>query len=61
MRQGLKALLTERSLLLFEDAVMTGLRCGSAFLGALCPAAARPDFVAVGKAFGFSGVLASSR
>ena len=58
--RGLRVLLTQHSLLLFEDAVMAGLRCGSAFLGAVCPAEARPDFVAIGKAFGFSGVLANA-
>ena len=30
-----------------------------AFLGGVCPKSARPDFVAIGKAFGFSGVVAS--
>lgn len=54
---ALKATLHSRRLLLFEDAVMTGLRCGAAFLGAAC-SAMHPDFVAIGKAWGFSGVLA---
>ena len=36
---------------------MTGLRCGAPFIGCCCPGA-RPDFVAIGKAWGFSGVLA---
>ena len=44
-----------RRLLLFEDAVLMGLRCGrpyaSAFYGV------EPAWVAVGKLFGFSGVL----
>ena len=35
---ALKATLHSRRLLLFEDAVMTGLRCGAAFLGAACSA-----------------------
>jgi len=56
---GLRELLDRRQLLLFEDAVMVGLRCGAPFLGAVCRAA-RPDFVAIGKAFGFSGVVANS-
>uniref|UniRef100_A0A7S4M3B1 Uncharacterized protein n=1 Tax=Prymnesium polylepis TaxID=72548 RepID=A0A7S4M3B1_9EUKA len=54
---ALRELLTSKGLLLFEDAVMVGLRCGAPFLGSRCAAAA-PDFVAIGKAWGFSGVVA---
>jgi 4-aminobutyrate aminotransferase-like enzyme len=52
----LRSLLSARGLLLFEDAVMSGLRCGAPFLGHVCPAV-KPDFVAIGKAWGFSGVI----
>ena len=52
----LRELLTARRMLIFEDAVMTGLRCGAPFLGDAT--GLRPDFVAVGKAWGFSGVVA---
>ena len=53
----LRSLVTSNGLLLFEDAVMTGLRCGAPFVGARCPGA-RPDFVAIGKAWSCSGVVA---
>lgn len=53
----LRALLREKRLLLLEDAVMVGLRCGAPFLGC-ASSALQPDFVAIGKAWGFSGVLA---
>jgi 4-aminobutyrate aminotransferase-like enzyme len=59
---ALASFLAQNRLLLLEDAVMTGLRTGAAFCGAApyyrrrCPAG--PDFVAFGKAFGFSGIVA---
>ena len=39
--------------------VMTGLRCGAPFLGCAC--ACGVDFVAIGKAWGFSGVVSCER
>ena len=55
---ALRALTRARRVLLFEDAVMTGLRCGTALLGEALLPGDGPDFVAIGKAFGFSGVVA---
>ena len=53
--RALRRLLTRRGLLLMEDAVMVGLRSGAPFLGSLCGGA--PDAIAIGKAWGFSGVV----
>ena len=50
-------------LLLFEDAVLTGLRCGAAFASRLYGCrpdgrpVVRPQWTAVGKCYGFSGVV----
>ena len=52
--KALRRLLRSLQLLLLEDAVMVGLRTGVPFMGALV---APPDFVAIGKAYGFSGLL----
>ncbi|CAK0824009.1 unnamed protein product [Prorocentrum cordatum] len=57
---GLRQLLHAKHCLLFEDAVMVGLRTGAPFLGSAC-SSAQPDFVAIGKAFGFSGVLENTQ
>ena len=52
--RALRTLLSTMQLLLVEDAVMVGLRTGVTFMGAVV---APPDFVAIGKAYGFSGLL----
>jgi glutamate-1-semialdehyde aminotransferase len=59
---ALESFLSQEKLLLLEDAVMTGLRTGHPFCGA-APyyrqyGGAGPAFVAFGKAWGFSGIIA---
>ena len=57
---ALRAWLDARAMLLLEDAVLAGLRTGYPFLtGHYYEAEA--DFVAVGKAYGFSGVIENLR
>ena len=54
---ALRQWLDARALLLLEDAVLTGLRTGYPFLSGHYYTEAQADFVAVGKAYGFSGVI----
>ena len=48
-----------RRLLLFDDSVLLGLRCGAPFASALYGISCH--WVAIGKLFGFSGVVQNSR